>query len=113
MANSAPSHPLIRRRSSARKPPQNSIRALASDLTRTLERRMSATGSRPASGTVTPNIGMRDGEEIPEDEKRALAALLGVQSQQEELVREMRQEMLALEKKVREPLIVSSITSLT
>ena len=93
--------PLLSRKSSARKPPSTALRALTQDLSRTLERRLSATGSRPASGTVTPNIGTRDGEQLSESEKRGLTALLGVQSQQEELVREMREEMLALEKKVR------------
>lgn len=93
----------LRRKSSAagRRPPVAALRALTQEISRNIERRMSATGSRPASGTVTPNIGTRDGEELSETEKRGLTALLGVQSQQEELMREMREEMLALEKKVR------------
>lgn len=91
---------ILHRNSSTKKPPQNALRALAS----TLERRASTLGnSHPSSATNSPNVGICDNEDVGDQEKRALTALLGVQAQQEELVREMRQEMLDVEKKVRLP----------
>jgi succinate dehydrogenase/fumarate reductase flavoprotein subunit len=46
------------------------------------------------------------GMDLPIGERRALTALLGVQAAQEELVREMRREVLEVERKVRFRLFV-------